>query len=164
MDACCVAVARCCLPVLQAWRAWRSTRLRLTRTSRTGDGPGGSGDKTPDWDALWKAFVQARGRQHLFCAAHLRGCALTPSSLLAFLLSQRTAGTAERYVDRPSPPPGWGRAARDDIKNAERGVLDAWTSPTFTKAWLVVVLMTALVFVVFIGPPPPDGRCTLPWC
>jgi hypothetical protein len=70
-------------------------------------------------------------------------------------------------VDRPPPASArnaWGGAARDDIRKAERQVLGVWTSPAFAKAGIGLVLLTLFVFVVVIGPPPSDGRCTLPWC
>ena len=78
--------------------------------------------------------------------------------------AQRTKFDPEQYVDRPPPPPGWGGQARDDIRRTERNALAVWTSPTFAKAGIVVVLLTLFVFVVVVGPPPSDGRCTLPWC
>ena len=67
-------------------------------------------------------------------------------------------------MDRPATPPGWGGAAKEDIKRSERQVLAAWTSSTFAKAGILVVVATLFVYVVVVGPPPSDGRCTLPFC
>ncbi len=125
----------------------------------------GGGGK-PDWDAAWKDFVTVR--QTTLAPALPRAaprCAsLTPRALFASPRAQRAKFDPEQYVDRPAAPKGWGGAARDDIRKAERSVLAAWTSPTFAKAGVLIVLLTLFVFVVVIGPPPSDGRCTLPWC
>ena len=65
-------------------------------------------------------------------------------------------------MDRPSS--GWGGAARDDIRRTEQKALSPWTSPLFAQAGIIVVVATLFVFVVIVGPPPSDGRCTLPFC
>jgi len=57
-----------------------------------------------------------------------------------------------------------GRNAKDDIKADESRVLNSWSSETFTKLGLLSVVTLLFVFIVVIGPPPDDGRCSLPWC
>jgi hypothetical protein len=68
------------------------------------------------------------------------------------------------FVDMKEPPPGWSGRAVDDIRATENRVLAPWTSPTFAKAGIAVSVLTLLVFVFVVGPPPSDGRCSLPWC
>lgn len=69
-------------------------------------------------------------------------------------------------MDRPEAPRGWGRQrARDDIKDAENAVLRPWNSVEFTQISLAVCVALALFFVLVVGPPPSDPRCTLgPLC
>lgn len=52
----------------------------------------------------------------------------------------------------------------DDIKRAENNLLNAWTSEAFTRNGLIAVVALLVFFLFVIGPPPSDGRCTLPWC
>lgn len=46
----------------------------------------------------------------------------------------------------------------------ERVLLDFWTSESFYKVGAVGACAFLLLFAVLMGPPPSDGRCTLPWC
>ena len=43
-------------------------------------------------------------------------------------------------------------------------MLNFATSQKVTLASLVAVAALLFLFIVVIGPPPSDGRCTLPWC
>ena len=57
-----------------------------------------------------------------------------------------------------------GRSAKEDIQADENRVADTWSSETFTKFGIASVFFLLFVFVFVIGPPPDDGRCSLPWC
>ena len=124
---------------------------------RAGDGGDKDGGER-DWDAKWREFVKVRVPSLCNCAPS------TPLTRLHLCLAQTFQFDPEDFVDRPATPPGWGGAAKEDIRRSERQVLAAWTSPTFAKAGILVVVATLFVFVVVVGPPPSDGRCTLPFC
>ena len=68
--------------------------------------------------------------------------------------------TTRSYARRRAPDAD----AKDRIRADEDLVLNWWTSPTFAVAGVGAAALLLFLFVVVIGPPPSDGRCTLPWC
>jgi hypothetical protein len=141
----------------------RQTQAALLRAAHASPG---EGDKkaggSQDWDARWRDFLKVWRALHW----PRRAMPLRPprSFLRAPPAPQRSTFDPEQFVDRPQPPPGWDGRAREDIRRTENRALAPWNSPTFAKAGLLVVLATLFVFLVIVGPPPSDGRCTLPWC
>jgi len=103
-----------------------------------GDKPAGG----VDWDAAWSVF-RRRVRSSVDVNPPVGGGG--PS-------------TAPRPLSsRPR------RLAVDDIRRDERLLLDVWSSQWF-QALMVVVTLAVLYGFLKVGPPPSDGRCTLPWC
>ena len=108
-----------------------------------GDSEGSSGPGGVDWDKEWKSFKDYARK------------------------------SMDEYVDVYDEPPAqgynssnneYGKEARDQIKRDERRALDAVVNENFTKTGFGVIALTLFVYVFIIGPPPSDGRCTLPWC
>ena len=54
--------------------------------------------------------------------------------------------------------------AKQQIYDDEDRVLNFATSNSFSVAGVIGVVVLLFLFVVVIGPPPSDGRCSLPWC
>lgn len=73
--------------------------------------------------------------------------------------------TRGRVSTQPPPTvdPVW-RDQRDMIRRSERTVLDFWSSEAFAKVGIVATVALFVTFLLVAGPPPSDGRCTLPWC
>lgn len=66
---------------------------------------------------------------------------------------------------RPLPgSPGSRSGPQEQIRRAERLLLDLWTNEDFLKVGGVASVILFVVFALIIGPPPPDGRCTAFWC
>ena len=112
-------------------------------SSSGGDSEGSSGPGGVDWDQEWKSFKDYARK------------------------------SMDEYVDVYDEPPAqgynssnneYGKEARDQIKQDERRALDAVVNENFTKTGFGVIALTLFVYVFIIGPPPSDGRCTLPWC
>ncbi|XRA96186.1 hypothetical protein NFJ02_01g38820 [Pycnococcus provasolii] len=112
-------------------------------SSSGGDSEGSSGPGGVDWDQEWKSFKDYARK------------------------------SMDEYVDVYDEPPAqgynssnneYGKEARDQIKRDERRALDAVVNENFTKTGFGVIALTLFVYVFIIGPPPSDGRCTLPWC
>ena len=57
-----------------------------------------------------------------------------------------------------------GQEARDQVRRAEKRILDFATSESFTKAGLFSVGTILFFYLAVVGAPPSDGKCTLPWC
>lgn len=56
---------------------------------------------------------------------------------------------------------------KDEIRRSERGILEAWTSESFSQLAIVCVVCLFAALVALAGGPSDfnaDGRCTLPWC
>mmetsp|Transcript_39683 Transcript_39683/g.55097 ORF Transcript_39683/g.55097 Transcript_39683/m.55097 type:complete len:149 (+) Transcript_39683:132-578(+) len=95
-----------------------------------------NGDDDVDWDNEWKSFDSQTKR------------------------SKNANGPS-----RSPPQFGSGRdPAQDQIRSDENFILNAWTGENFTRSGLISVAALLIFFIVVIGPPPSDGRCTLPWC
>jgi hypothetical protein len=113
----------------------------------------GGGGKEPehgrDWDAEWAAYSKGGG------APRPRGA--PPAGGARGDAAAKKPPTFARRGAWNSGPQG------DEIRRAESGLLDVWTSgPFFAVAGAVAVLL--LVALVAGNPPPADSRCTLPWC
>tara|TARA_B100000768_G_scaffold95591_1_gene89265 strand:- start:157 stop:507 length:351 start_codon:yes stop_codon:yes gene_type:complete len=94
-----------------------------------------------DWDGAWRQIKR-----------EIKGTGtLNPDDLV-----DRSANSSMRQNS--------GRTAKEDIQDDENRVADIWSSEIFTKAGIVSVLLLLFFFVFVIGPPPSDGRCSLPWC
>lgn len=57
-----------------------------------------------------------------------------------------------------------GQESRDQVRRAEKRILDFATSESFTKAGLFSVGTILFFYLAVVGAPPSDGKCTLPWC
>ncbi|CEF97211.1 unnamed product [Ostreococcus tauri] len=109
-----------------------------------GDGDGGDGrdGEKPgmDWDGAWKTFKKE----------FVGDDAKMPNDYVEFKSSnKRRAPDAE---------------AKRQIYDDEDRVLNVATSQKTTAVGLIAVASLLFVFVFVIGPPPSDGRCSLPWC
>jgi len=111
-----------------------SRRLAVTVRSQRDDERGGT-----DWDKAWSSFKRGAGLQD-------------PNDFV---------GTATPPPPEPTPP---NRQQQKEIRRQERVLLDVFSTDTFMKAGAGVAFVMFIVFVFVIGPPPSDGRCTLPWC
>ena len=139
--------------ILSECRGRRIRQRRLVFVSASDDKKGSSGSSSGgdsegssggyDWDKEWKSFKDYARK------------------------------SMDEYVDVYDEPPAqgynssnneYGKEARDQIKRDERRALDAVVNENFTKTGFGVIALTLFVYVFIIGPPPSDGRCTLPWC
>jgi len=127
--------ASAALAPARAARARRAAPPRLA-PPRAADGEKPAGGV--DWDEAWSVF---RRRVRSNVDINPGGPSAAPRPLSS----------------RPR------RLAQDDIRRDERLLLDVWSSQWFQA---LMVLVTLAIFYGFlkVGPPPPDGRCTLPWC
>jgi hypothetical protein len=73
--------------------------------------------------------------------------------------SQVSSRAQTQTQARPSANP-----RLDSIRKQERFALDIWSSPWFPALGAGLALALLAVFVLGVGPPPTDPRCTLPWC
>jgi hypothetical protein len=133
-------------PRRAAARATPRGRARVR--PRAADG-GKEPEQGRDWDAEWAAYSKGGG------APRPRGA--PPGG------GTRGGGAAKKpptFVRRGA----WNSGPQGvEIRRAESGLLDVWTSgPFFAIAGAVAVLL--LVALVAGNPPPTDSRCTLPWC
>ena len=80
-----------------------------------------------------------------------------PSRFVSFSSSNRFVAFSTRRKNS-------GRTAKEDIQADENRVADIWSSENFTKFGIASVCFLLFVFVFVIGPPPSEGRCSLPWC
>ena len=62
------------------------------------------------------------------------------------------------YRENKNDSPG------DNIREDENLVLGTWSSEAFTIFGIAAVIVLLFLFIFVIGPPPDDGRCSLPWC
>lgn len=121
-------------PVLRVNRAQKVLNRR-----RAGCVAANGKDDDVDWDSAWKTFdKQTKAKR-----------------------KTGQAGPAPRFG---RGIPKYGNEAYDQIRKDENFVLNAVTSGKFTTGALIGVGVLLFVFVVVVGPPPSDGRCTLPWC
>lgn len=51
-----------------------------------------------------------------------------------------------------------------EIRKQESTLLNVWTKQWFFLLCGFAVFGFMVVMVGVVGPPPSDGRCTLPWC
>lgn len=114
----------------------RSTQGRRRDTARAPRASEDDEGKRTDWDSSWRKFRDQ-------------------------YVDVYDEGGDGGYGSRESE---YGKAARDQIKADERRALNAVVNEQFTKTGFGVIALTLFVYVFVIGPPPDDGRCTLPWC
>lgn len=70
-------------------------------------------------------------------------------------VEDRTSTTKAREFRNPK---------QDEIRKNERLLLDIWSNQYFFAGAVIFTLYLLYVFTDVVGPPPDDGRCTLPWC
>jgi len=162
-------------------------RGRLGRVSTRASGDDGNGrgqDVQNDWDGAWRAFKRdfvgedakmpgdyvetkfkskryvwnfARRRRRRLFLARVR----THARTYIYILTLARPGTSFlRLARRRSPDAD----AKQQIYDDEDRVLNFATSNSFSVAGVIGVVVLLFLFVVVIGPPPSDGRCSLPWC
>jgi len=119
-------------------------RTHLTRASASGDKDSKDEDGKKsllDWDGAWSQIKR-----------EIKGTGtINPDDLV-----DRSAKSSMRKNS--------GRTAKEDIQADENRVADIWSSENFTKFGIASVCFLLFVFVFVIGPPPSEGRCSLPWC
>ncbi|ABO95003.1 predicted protein [Ostreococcus lucimarinus CCE9901] len=93
-----------------------------------------------DWDGAWRAFKRD----------FVGDDAKMPGDLVE-----------KKYQNNRRAPDA---EAKQQIYDDEDRVLNFATSQKVTLVSLIAVAALLFVFIVVIGPPPSDGRCTLPWC
>lgn len=107
------------------------------------------GNEGGDWDKAWSSFqrqVRSQVDVKTKTVSGRRGPPPPPRRVLS------------------NQPGGWGGQEGERIRKAERVLLDIWSSEDFNKAGAVASVALLLAFVLIVGPPPPDGRCSLYWC
>lgn len=95
-----------------------------------------------DWDQAWSNFSQnARAK--------------IPE------VESRVYTQAPRFAERRTWNVG---QQQESIRRQERYLLNYWSQDTFFKGGGLAVLALFILLILLAGPPPSDGRCTLPWC
>lgn len=73
-----------------------------------------------------------------------------------------SGSSSSRRARMPVDPAA--KMTRDAIKREESLLLNAWTSDKFQGTGVAIAVLVLLTLLLAAGPPPADGRCTLPWC
>ena len=137
-----------------------------------GDGDGRDGEKPGmDWDGAWKTFKKEfvgddakMPNDYVEFKSSNKRCARAIARRrrgIRARSSDRREGTDAETASRRRAPDA---EAKRQIYDDEDRVLNVATSQKTTTVGLIAVASLLFVFVFVIGPPPSDGRCSLPWC
>jgi hypothetical protein len=91
-----------------------------------------------DWDNAWRSFQND-------------------------MRSQVDSNVTTQTTFRPVALPRNGDV-QQQIRRQEAALLNVWSSQAFQSAGTVAAIVLFVSMIVVAGPPPSDGRCTLPWC
>lgn len=134
----------------------------------TGTGPGGRSSETLSAKMrkcpgiTSRPSLRARGTFGILRVVVVpfpRAC--THARTYVYILTLARPGTPFLCLARRRSPDA---DAKQQIYDDEDRVLNFATSNSFSVAGVIGVVVLLFLFVVVIGPPPSDGRCSLPWC
>eukprot|EP00894_Picocystis_sp_ML_P001364 jgi/Pico_ML_1/51881/g13.t1 len=139
-----MAVANAAL--CRSWRSRAATRTSRGRTGRVGVRAGPEGREPREGSFAEDLFENLKDEV---------------ATSMSFMDPEQYV-TRDPQMKKDFQPSG--QESRDQVRRAEKRVLDFTTSENFTKAGLFSVGTILFFYLAVVGAPPSDGKCTLPWC